>query len=43
MVLFRILGAVMGEDGGELFMDYPADRATAMALYVELGAAMPTE
>lgn len=41
MVVFRMLGHVMGTDGGKLFRDNQADLATAMSLYVELGAAMP--
>lgn len=42
-VLFRILGDVMGKDGGKMFGDNQADFATAMSLYVKLGAAKPSE
>ncbi len=43
MVLFRMLGDVMGKDGGKMFGDNQADLATAMSLYIKLGAAMPSE
>lgn len=41
-VLFRMLGEVMGRDGGRMFGDDPAGLATATSLYADLGAAMPT-
>ena len=42
-VLFRMLGEVMGKEGGKMFGDNQADFAAAMSLYVKLGAAMPSQ
>jgi hypothetical protein len=42
-VVFRMLGEVMGKEGGKMFRDDQAGLATAMSLYVELGAAAPSD
>lgn len=42
-VVFRMLGDVMGKDGGKMFRDDQADFAIAASIYVNIGAAMPSK